>query len=234
MATYNGEKYVAEQLHSILAQLSENDEVIISDDGSTDNTLQIISGYKDPRIRCLQNTGRKGVVGNFENALSHATGDIIFLSDQDDIWEPTKVQVCVQALQNSLCVLHNAQLIDADGNVTNANLFAIHHTRTGYWHNLWRNTFVGCCMAFRSELLQKLLPIPASIKMHDIWIALLASRYGKVILVPQSLIRYRRHMHNASSTATKSQMNRWTQIKYRLQILWYTQRVFLLTTNFVK
>ena len=90
IATYNGEKYLREQLDSILPQLAESDEVIVSDDGSTDGTIDLITSLNDPRIKIVSNSGRKGYVGNFENALKHTTGDYIFLSDQDDIWYPNK------------------------------------------------------------------------------------------------------------------------------------------------
>lgn len=90
MATYNGEEYIKEQLESILCQLGEMDEIIISDDGSTDNTLNIIESYNDSRIKIHINTGKHGFVYNFENALQKAKGEYIFLSDQDDIWLPEK------------------------------------------------------------------------------------------------------------------------------------------------
>ena len=82
MATYNGEKYIAEQIRSILPQLSEDDEVIVSDDGSSDATLDIVRSFNDPRIRIVQNELEHGYTKNFENALNHANGDIIFISDQ--------------------------------------------------------------------------------------------------------------------------------------------------------
>ena len=86
IATYNGEKYIKEQLLSILPQLGKKDEVIISDDHSTDNTLDIVKGLNDNRIKIVMNNREKGYTSNFENALSYAIGDYIFLSDQDDIW----------------------------------------------------------------------------------------------------------------------------------------------------
>ena len=92
IATYNGERYIREQLDSILSQLSLDDEVIISDDGSKDSTIEIISSYLDSRIKVFKNNGKHGYVGNFENALNHSSGDFIFLSDQDDIWELQKIE----------------------------------------------------------------------------------------------------------------------------------------------
>ena len=89
MATYNGEKYIREQIDSILPQLSDSDELVISDDGSSDSTIDIIQGYNDRRIRLYHNT-RHGVTWNFENALRQSRGDVIFLADQDDVWKPGK------------------------------------------------------------------------------------------------------------------------------------------------
>lgn len=84
MATYNGTKYIQEQINSILSQFGENDELVISDDGSKDDTCSIISSYQDSLIKLLFNKGKHGFIGNFENALSQCKGDYIFLSDQDD------------------------------------------------------------------------------------------------------------------------------------------------------
>ena len=101
IATYNGEKYLRKQLDSILNQLEYNDEVIISDDGSSDETLNIISSYNDKRIHVFHNKGEHGVVKNFENGLNHVLGDYIFLCDQDDIWKSNKVQVVLNELKDA-------------------------------------------------------------------------------------------------------------------------------------
>jgi Glycosyltransferases involved in cell wall biogenesis len=222
IATYNGEKYLKEQIISILNQLSLTDEIVISDDGSKDDTLTIIDSIGDSRIKVFVNNERHGVTGNFANALQHAQGDIIFLSDQDDIWTSDKVKTVVDALTDCDCVLHNAQLIDADGQLIENDLFTIYKTRTGYINNLIRNTYVGCCMAFRKELLEKVLPIPSKIKMHDMWIALIAERTAKTKLINKKLIFYRRHENNASTTSNKSKYSRYFQLEYRLQMLYYS------------
>ena len=114
LATYNGEKYIKEQLDSILPQLSANDEIIISDDNSTDDTINIIRSLNDERIKIYVNK-TKGIVKNFENALNNASGDIIFLSDQDDVWKNDKVKKILSAFSsdNSLTfVFSNAEIID--------------------------------------------------------------------------------------------------------------------------
>jgi hypothetical protein len=96
IATYNGEKYIKEQILSILAQLSTKDEIIISDDGSTDHTITKILEISSPIIKIVYNQNEHGYTANFENALKNAKGNFIFLSDQDDIWEPNKVACCME------------------------------------------------------------------------------------------------------------------------------------------
>jgi len=95
IATYNGEKFIQRQLQSILEQLDENAEIIISDDGSSDNTLTVIKNFNDKRITVLRNP-EKGLIKNFENALKHTTGNIIFLADQDDVWVKGKVTTMIK------------------------------------------------------------------------------------------------------------------------------------------
>ena len=222
MATYNGEKFIQQQIDSILEQLSDRDELIISDDGSTDSTISIIKKYDDKRVFLYTNSGINGVAHNFENALRHASGDFIFLSDQDDIWEADKVSTLVKELANYDCVLHNAYLIDAAGDFLENDLFSIYKSRKGYIKNLFRNTFVGCCMAFKKELLKNILPIPKEITMHDMWIALIAEKKGETKLISDKLIQYRRHDNNASTTSNKTKFSKYYQLKYRLIMLYYT------------
>ncbi|MDR0620012.1 MAG: glycosyltransferase, partial [Bacteroidales bacterium] len=114
MATYNGEKYIKEQLDSILCQLGMDDELIISDDGSTDKTLEIIQHYQEPRVKILSNVKRHSIIGNFENALIHAKGDYIFLADQDDVWTSDKVNVVLAALATTDLVVSDCTVVDGD------------------------------------------------------------------------------------------------------------------------
>ena len=222
IATYNGAKYIEEQVQSILYQLSEKDEINISVDGSKDNTLAIIKSLNDARIKVIHNTLKHGLVSNFENAIKHADGDYIFLSDQDDIWTSNKVEVCLQHLQNADLVVHNALLINASGEKSNIDFFSIRGSQSGYWKNLYKNSFIGCCMAFKSNLLNYILPFPKHILWHDMWIGLTAEKKGKTFFIPDILLYYRRHGENASPTSEKSSFSRLQQILYRLQFLYYT------------
>lgn len=222
MATYNGAKYIKKQLASILSQLSPIDEIIVSDDGSKDETISIIESLCDSRIKIYKNTGKHGVVSNFENALSKANGDIIFFSDQDDIWAENKVQVMVRELQNSDLVVHDALIMDKDDDVSDINYYSLRAPHLGYWNNLMRNCFVGSCLAFKKEMLPYIFPFPKHILWHDMWIGLVVSKKGKVKFIDDKLLYYRRHGGNASATGEKSTFSRWKQLKYRLQMLYYT------------
>lgn len=222
IATYNGEKYIEKQILSILLQLRENDEIIISDDGSKDNTLDIVRALNDSRIKIFHNKKNHGVVPNFENALNNAKGDYIFFSDQDDIWTPNKVERCIEALQKHVLVIHNSIIMDGKGNISNKDFFSMRKSKKGYWRNLYKNSFVGSCMAFRKELLPHVLPFPKKILWHDMWIGLMAERIGDTIFIPDTLLYYRRHGNNASATSERSSFSFLFQLNYRLKMFYYT------------
>lgn len=222
IASYNGCKYMKEQLISILSQLSCNDEIIVSDVGSCDGTLEIISNMEDSRIKEVLNIEKHGVVPNFENAIKYASGDYIFLCDQDDLWVENKVKTCVEALQSVDLVVHNSLLMDGVGNVSDIDFFSLRKSTAGYWKNLYKNSFIGCCMAFRREILDYVLPFPKQILWHDMWIGLMVEKKGKTKFIDDKLLYYRRHGNNASATAEKSSFSFPFQIKYRLQMLYYT------------
>ncbi len=207
MATYNGEKYIKEQLASILSQISENDEIIISDDSSIDNTLKIIESINDSRIKIYRNCFRN-VAKNFEFSISKASGDIIFLSDQDDIWHPYKVKNYMDQFNNIDIglVIANLQLVDKEGEETGKEFFE-QGFRGGFLQNLIKNNFIGCSIAFRQELVSKVLPFPNNIPMHDWWIGLIALQTSKVKYIDQKLTYYRRHDNNVTSSHRSSFKN---------------------------
>lgn len=202
VATYNGEKYIEEQLNSILKQLSEYDEVVISDDGSTDHTIPIIKELqlRYPNIRLL-NGPKKGVIKNFETAIADAKGDIIFLSDQDDIWMDNKVEEVLPLFDDPhhLVVVHDAIIVDADANELEPSLYMRRNSKSGLIKNLAKNSYVGCCMAFRSSMRNVVLPFPENIEMHDWWIGLLSEMKRGSVFIADKLIKYRRHGENVSS-----------------------------------
>lgn len=201
IATYNGGGYLAEQLSSIFPQLGTEDEIIISDDHSSDNTIEIVKDFNDPRITVYSNNLGKGYTRNFENALNHCSGDIIFLCDQDDVWEPNKVK-------RMSCLLSNNDLVVSDCKVVNGKLetihnshFAIHQTSSGFLRNFVKPRYIGACMAFNRRVLDCSLPFPQKQKYcaHDYWISLVAEMKFNVVTLDEPLMLYRRHSHNASS-----------------------------------
>lgn len=203
VVTYNGETYLRAQLDSILANLSTGDEIVVSDDGSVDTTLDILRLYQeqDARIRVVQGPG-EGVIANVEHALQECHGDYIFLADQDDVWMADKVDKVLKVFKekDAVLVMHDARVMDADcREVLMPSFFAYRHSGRGAVKNIVKNTYMGCCMAFRREALDVILPIPKDIQMHDQWIGVRCDmRYHRTELLPEPLICYRRHERNVS------------------------------------
>lgn len=221
IATYNGERYIGEQLESILSQIGDGDEVIISDDGSTDGTLEVVKSFKSPNIRICMNRGGHGYTPNFENAINKAKGDYIFLSDQDDVWLPCKVEKCMNYLKTCDFVVSDAQIVDANRNVLYDSFCAQRKSKFGIINNLIRFSFLGCCFAFRRVILDKALPFPDNhvLCTHDNWIAIVAMAYYKARFIPLQLIQYRRHEKNTSSGGTKAANSVFFMLHYRLYLL---------------
>jgi len=205
MATYNGEKYIKEQLDSIIKQLNDDDEIVISDDGSTDKTISIINNYNDSRIKIYHHVKKKqkfkfGYVSkNFENALRNAKGDFIFLADQDDIWLGDKVEKQTLALQNADLVLSDCKIVDESLKVIVTSKFNLENVKIGFLKNIYKSGYLGCCMAFRKNTLEYILPFPKNVP-HDLWIGLIANYKGKFNLQNNQLLLYRRHSNNISAT----------------------------------
>lgn len=198
IATFNAGRYIQEQINSILSQLSEYDEIVVADDLSTDDTLNIIKKINDSRIKILNSDMRFGIIKNFERALIAAKGELVFLSDQDDIWLPNKVNECTKLLTTNLLVVTDCIVVDEKLNHLNESFFSLRNSKKGMVRNIYKNCYIGCCMAFRKELLAIALPFPASIPMHDVWLGLLAEVKGQVVFLPEKLTLYRRHDKNAS------------------------------------
>ena len=125
LATYNGQRFIKRQITSILSQIGEEDEVVVSDDGSTDDTLTILRDLNDSRIRIIDGAHRHSPTWNFEKALEGARGEYIFLSDQDDVWMPEKVSVTMKYLQQYDCVVSDNVIVDAEGSVIADSFYAI-------------------------------------------------------------------------------------------------------------
>lgn len=200
MATYNGELYIKEQLLSILGQIKSTDEIIISDDGSTDKTTDIINEINDSRISLIfNNSAKKGYTPNFQNALKAASGDIIFLSDQDDVWLENKYKDVVKNLEIYDLVVTNSIVTDASLNTINESFFSIYSSGTGIPKNIFCCTYYGCCMAFKRNVLQSSMPFPKNDEVAiDLWLGLVAEVIGKVKFLEKPYLLYRRTDHNVT------------------------------------
>lgn len=200
MATYNGEMYIKEQIQSILENMSQNDELIISDDGSTDDTVNIIKEINDNRIKLIAGP-KRGVKKNFENAIRACKGKYVFLSDQDDVWECNKIDEVLKAFQENDCtlVIHDAEVVDDKLQTINESFFEYRKCGAGILKNIYKNTYIGCCMAFDRNITENILPIPDDVEMHDQWIGVVNEiRYTKSLFLNKKLIKYRRHNNNTS------------------------------------
>lgn len=207
MATYNGGHFIEKQIKSILNQLSMNDELIISDDSSTDDTVSIITTVADRRIKLFTNPNSRSITRNFENALSKATGDYIFLADQDDIWYPDKVEVMKAHLEYNDLVVSDCNFIDESDRIIGNSFFETYKSGEGVLKNFIKNSYLGNCMAFTRRVLDECLPFPDEIHratrfmvFQDVWIGILADSMFQVKFVPQVLSGFRRHQYNASPT----------------------------------
>ena len=213
MATFNGEKYISEQLESILPQLGDSDEIIISDDRSKDSTLKIINEYmkSDDRIKLVTNLNQ-GVIKNFENAIKLCKNELVFLCDQDDVWAPNKVSVIKGYFKNDdklLVIVSDVYVTNDKLNVINDSFYKLMNSQKGIVHNVLKNSYLGCTMAFRQITKSYFLPIPPNIGMHDMWIGISMEMFGKTQFIPEKLVYYRRH----GSTVTKMNKSKFSNIR---------------------
>jgi len=215
MATFNGEKYIEEQINSIMIQLGVEDELIISDDGSTDKTMVIVGSYDDNRIKVFKNTGIHGYVHNFENALKKASGDFIFFSDQDDVWLPNKVKAMLPYLNYDNFVITDAYITNEKLEIKD-KLSTWRRYKKGYFRNLYKSIYAGCTCAFTKRIKEYALPFPTTTNIqHDTWIGLLCELKFNVVYVDEPLILFRRHNNNTSGAGAKSSKSHFYMLKYR-------------------
>lgn len=230
MTTYNGEKFVKKQVESILRQLNETDELIVSDDNSTDETLNILRQFNDSRIKIYahkrsfikkKHSSVYYCSNNFSNAIKHAMGDYIFLSDQDDIWYDNKVQRTLAELEKYDLCMANFSIIDSSERITLQKYFNRNPISKNWFINLNKNVYFGCCMAFRKECINLFMPIPHTIPNYDSWIGAVLHLKGKKIgFIEEPLIYYRRHDTNTSNATGNSKNSIFFRIYWRLQFLY--------------
>ncbi|OXG08764.1 glycosyltransferase involved in cell wall biosynthesis [Flavobacterium araucananum] len=218
LASYNGEKFIKEQIESILIQLQKDDELIISDDGSVDNTIDVIKSIKDSRIKLLAGNSFRDPIKNFQNCLQYAAGEYIFLSDQDDVWIEKKCDKIVDLLKNYELVVTDSMIVDETLNILEPSFFKFFGSGKGILKNVVKSSYYGSCMAFRKSLLDKSLPFPNTKEIgHDLWIGLVAEMTGSVLFYDEPLILYRRHTLAFTVTGmSKSKRSILKKIKGRI------------------
>ena len=244
LISYNGEKYIRHQLESILRQLPQDGEVVVSDDGSTDATRQIVDemAQADSRLRLVAGPC-KGVIKNMENAIAHtkvydiwgktsgdykkktksvrkSCRDYLFMADQDDEWMPDKIEKVVKAFEdkNVDLVMHDVRVMNGDlTEELMPSFFEYRGSCVGFWKNLIKNRYMGCAMAVRADRLADSIPIPDSVPMHDQWIGMRNDLHGNGgYCLPEQLLLYRRHGGNVSDFDKNSL---WVMIKNRVNLL---------------
>ncbi len=200
LATYNGARFLPDQLNSFLVQERMPDELLVSDDASTDDTLAVLSSFARSApfpVRISVNPATLGFVKNFATALSLSDADVIFMSDQDDVWLGSKIATVLAAAErhpDKLLFVNDAELVGEDLSPTGLTIFGQKNTQPG----AARSSTYGCCFALRRELLEYVLPIPDGYEFHDKWIAHLSQDLGVIHVIDRPLQVYRRHSANAS------------------------------------
>lgn len=210
LCTCNGEKFIEEQMQSLVSQSILPDEIVVCDDCSDDRTFEIENIFAQKYftihwiVKC--NTERLGVRKNFEQAILLASGDYIATCDQDDVWEKDKLKnlLALISSDSSVLLVHSdASLIDSNGNLFSESVFKVYGLKKQLSlkeYILYANNVIGCTMLFRASLRKYLYPFPEKHYFHDNWIAIVAKTYGKISFCESPLIKYRQHDSNLSAT----------------------------------
>lgn len=222
MATYNGAKYLAEQLDSILGQTYSPIEIVITDDCSADNTVAIIKEYQSRYSNIIFYPGDKnvGVTAAFERAISYCTGSFIALADQDDVWEKDKIECLVNAIGKEDAVYSDSLLVDHEGNSLNKPFSSLmtlqpYYTGTPF---LMGNCIPGHTIMMRSDFAKKIMPFPRNI-MFDRWISYCAAGNNGIAYVPKTLVRYRQHDNNTIGVKrSKNQKRKTKQERFNIKL----------------
>lgn len=224
MATYNGAQYIQEQLQSFVGQTRQPDELIITDDCSTDQTEAIVREFAKTApfiVEFHRNEKNLGYCGNFNAALMKTTGDLVFLSDQDDVWFPEKIEHMISVAERNpqaLVVMNDAALTDVELN--EVGLTKVGQIRSAGF--TMDNFVMGCCCGIRRELLDFCMPIPAGINGHDNWIVDFADALNSKVVDDRVLQYYRRHESNESQFIA----NRTTRVTPRQAFIHSVKKLF--------
>lgn len=210
MATYNGSRYIGEQLTSILAQLRPTDEVVVVDDASSDATVEIIESLGDERIVVHRNGRNRGYVASFARAIELSTSDVVLLSDQDDIWVDGRLEALVTATREHAVVASNLMLLDSRRPLASPLTGRPWLLSPAHDGQRLRNElrilagdapYFGCAMALRRDALDLVMPFPDYLReSHDLWIATAANAAGELGHLEQATVLRRVHDDNASTS----------------------------------
>ncbi len=233
MCTYNGEKYICEQLESIIGQTLPPDEIVICDDCSKDRTVQVVretlQGWAG-NWRLVCNEKNLGFRKNFEKAISLCRGDIIYLSDQDDVWDPRKIEIMDEVFREhpeAVTVWHDAELVDASLQPLYPSFWKNtlrfdyqKFLRGDYSHVMGENAMQGSACAFRREVFERAAPFPIEAN-HDEWLLLISLLLGKVIPIPQVLMKYRQadNVIGGKPMTIREKLTRWSAWRNYIQFL---------------
>lgn len=208
MATYNGGQYLRDQLDSIINQINSDDEIIIIDDCSSDDTMEILSSYASENIYVYKNSSNLGHVKSFEKAISLSSKDVIFLSDQDDIWKNSKVEDFKSTFlehKNVSVITSNMEYMDSEGKIIDYKDFKIESKNSYKFRknilSIFKGTslYYGSTMAFRKEIKQFFLPFPKYIESHDLWLGILGNLMKCNFFLEEITIKRRIHSNNVTN-----------------------------------
>ena len=239
MCTYNGSKHIREQLASIIGQSRQPDEIIICDDGSSDDTVKLaretLANWPG-RSEVVENEVNLGFSRNFQKAIGLCQGEIIFLCDQDDIWNRDKIAIMTNALQEhpqALLAVHDSILVDEDRNFIEKSFWgyfspefdSAEFDRHDYSRIFMGNVIQGCACAFRKVLFRQALPFPEA-ACHDEWLALVAIAKGGLLLVQEPLVEYRQgnNQIGALRPSIVQRMRKWSSNFKTASAKWFAER----------
>ena len=228
MATYNGARFIREQLDSILAQTITDWELVVCDDGSSDETVSILQEYiaKDSRIKLHKNPQNLGFKRNFEQSIILCKGDYIALCDQDDIWYPTHLEILYNQIGEHSLSIGNSDIVDINNQYLNKRMsdtdgiyFIPNDTSKLIYREIFHsNPFQGAAMLLESRFAKSCLPIPKVVKYHDAWISACACLADGLVYTYTPVIRYRHHGANITTEDNQREHGKTTIQKYKSNI----------------
>lgn len=224
MTTYNGEKYLREQLDSIYRQTHKNIEVIVCDDRSTDNTANILEEYSRKfALKYYINENNLGFVKNFEKVISLCNGDYIALADQDDVWLKNKIEVLLNEIGENLLIHTDCTLIDEQSNIISRYWKGNIESHTSFEDFLFSNMVTGCTVLMSQELQKKSLPFPEGLAYHDWWLGIVSVNETRLKYITTPLTLYRQH----SSQDTGAYTNKIFMLNIFKHLKFFYQRVII-------